>query len=86
MNTLPSVENSVPANHSAQAQPPAGRRTWPRVLGLGGLAAVALTGALVGGNLPRLRQQNKLDAEVAQAAAQPPRVTVAVAKLIGQAP
>ena len=65
MNTSPAVEMPVAANHSVQALPPVGhpspRRTWPRVLGLGGVAALALAAALVTGTLPRLRQQQAVD-------------------------
>src|SRR5215472_8887104 len=84
MNALLSVENPT-ADTSAPAQLPAGHpgrhRTWLRVLGLGGLAAVALAGALVAGTVPRLRQQEAVNAQAAAVANSPPRVTVAVARL-----
>jgi RND family efflux transporter MFP subunit len=56
------------------------RRAWPRVFALGGLAAVALAGALVAGTVPRLRQEQAVNAQAAAVANSPPRVTVAVAR------
>src|SRR6266568_5171674 len=58
------------------------KRHWPgtRALGIGALAAVTLTGALIVGTLPKWKQTQKVDAAAAEAAAAPPKVTVAVAK------
>jgi RND family efflux transporter MFP subunit len=56
------------------------KRAGPRLLAIGGLVVVALAGGLTAGIVPRLGQQNQLDAATTQAAAQPPRVTVAVAQ------
>jgi multidrug efflux pump subunit AcrA (membrane-fusion protein) len=61
------------------------RRAGRRVLAIGTLIVVALAGALAVGTLPRLRQQQQLDAATTQAAAQPPRVTVAVAQRMAPA-
>jgi len=55
-------------------------RAGRRVLVIGAVAVVALVGALAVGTLPRLRQQQRLDAAATQAAAQPPRVTVVIAR------
>ena len=58
------------------------KRRWPgtRALGIGALALVAVTGALIVGTLPKWKQTQKVDAAAAEAAAAPPKVTVAVAK------
>src|SRR5437660_46999 len=56
------------------------RRAGRRILVIGVLVIIALAGALAAGTLPRLSQQQQLDAAATKAAAQPPRVTVAVAK------
>jgi RND family efflux transporter MFP subunit len=50
------------------------------LLAIGALVVVALAGALAAGILPRLGQQRQLDAATTEAAAQPPRVTVTVAR------
>ena len=55
-------------------------RAGRRLLVIGIVVVVALAGALVIGTLPRLRQQQQLDTATARAAAQPPRVTVAIAR------
>jgi RND family efflux transporter MFP subunit len=55
------------------------RRSGLRLLGFGALAVTALSGALVAGTVPRLRQEQQLEAATAAAAAAPPRVTIAVA-------
>jgi len=69
---------------NASAPEPAGResrrRTGLRVLGIGALATVSLAGALIGGTLPRWRQEQDVNAAAAEAAAAPPQVTVAVAR------
>ena len=57
--------------------PPRGGR---RLLVGGGVIALALTGALAAGTLPRLRQEEKINAAAAEVAAAKPRVTVAVAR------
>ncbi|MGA2253525.1 MAG: efflux RND transporter periplasmic adaptor subunit [Thermoguttaceae bacterium] len=51
-----------------------------RLLGFGTLTAATLTGALAVGTLPRLRQEQQLEAATATAAAARPLVTVAVAQ------
>ena len=83
MSNTPSRELPVAANDSAAAQPPANpalpRRIWPRVLGLGGVIAVVLATALVSGTVPRLRQEQAVNAQAAAVANSAPRVTVAVA-------
>src|SRR5260370_33507097 len=56
------------------------RRAGRRALVIGALVLVVLAGALAVGTLPRLGQQKQLDAPATKAAAQPPRVTVAVAQ------
>jgi RND family efflux transporter MFP subunit len=76
----------------APAQPPVGgpvktdaevssrTRAGRRILVIGIVAAVILAGALIAGTMPRLAQQEAVDAAAAQVASTPPRVTVAVAK------
>src|SRR5262245_56585493 len=54
--------------------------SWRRVLALGGMSAVVLAGALVAGAMPRLRQEQAVNAQAAAAAHRPPRVTVAIAR------
>src|SRR6266478_9034038 len=58
------------------------KQHWPgtRALGIGALAVVAVTGALIVGTLPKWKQTQKVDAAAAETAAAPPRVTVAVAR------
>jgi RND family efflux transporter MFP subunit len=56
------------------------RRAKRRLVAIGALAAVALSGALAAGTLPRLRQQREVDAAAAEVAHSRPRVTVAVAR------
>jgi RND family efflux transporter MFP subunit len=56
------------------------RRAGHRVLVIGVFVLVALAAALAAGTLPKLREQRQLDSAATQAAAQPPRVTVAVAQ------
>jgi RND family efflux transporter MFP subunit len=84
VNTSPGVEKPVAANNSGQGQPPSGqpkpRRIWPRVLTLGGVAALLLAAALVVGTVPRLRQEEAVNVQAAAVANSPPRVTVATAQ------
>jgi RND family efflux transporter MFP subunit len=84
MNTSLSFEKPAAADTPAPARPPAGhrspRRAWLRILALAGLAAVALAGALVAGTVPRLRQEQEVNATASEVAAATPRVTVAVAR------
>jgi RND family efflux transporter MFP subunit len=84
--TQPSTENLVKDESpslAAESNPGEGesrRRAGRRVLLIGVLIIFALTGAMAAGALPRLWQQQKLDAAATKAAAQPPRVSVAVAQ------
>jgi RND family efflux transporter MFP subunit len=57
-----------------------GGKAGRRLLAIGGLAAVALAGALVAGTVPRLQREHELNAAANASAAAPPRVTVAVAR------
>src|SRR5580704_8924133 len=50
------------------------------VFGVGGMAVVALSGALTLGTVPRLKQQEALNAASSAAAAAPPRVNVVTAR------
>jgi RND family efflux transporter MFP subunit len=50
---------------------------------IGVLALLGLVGALAAGTLPRLRQQQRLQAAAARASTEQPRVTVAVARSAG---
>jgi RND family efflux transporter MFP subunit len=70
--------STAPGHSEAEGQ--SRRRAGRRLFVIGGVIVVALAGALAVGTLPRLRQQQQLDAATAQAAGQPPRVTVAVAQ------
>ncbi len=83
MNALPSVEKPA-ADTSAPPRSPAGhrapRRVWMRVLALGAVPAVALAGALIAGTVPRLRQEQAVNAQAATVASSPPRVPVAIAR------
>lgn len=74
--TRPLSTDDGPREPKSQSRTPAGRR----LLMIGVLVAVALAGTLAIGAVPRLRQQQRLDAATAQAANQPPRVSVAVAR------
>jgi RND family efflux transporter MFP subunit len=69
---------TVPEPSAAEGE--SRKRAGRRVLVIGALVVVALAAALAVGTLPRLRQQQALDAAATQAAAEPPRVTVAVAQ------
>jgi RND family efflux transporter MFP subunit len=84
MNVLPSIERLSADHTPAPARLPTARRSqrraWLSVLALCGLAAVALSGALVAGTLPRLRQEQAVNAQAAAVANSPPRVTVSVAR------
>jgi RND family efflux transporter MFP subunit len=75
--TLPQ-QRAAPGLSAAEVE--SRRRAGRRVLVIGALVLVVLAGALAVGTLPRLGQQKQLDAAAAQVAAQPPRVTVAVAQ------
>jgi RND family efflux transporter MFP subunit len=81
---MPVVPNGNGHPPAAQVHAPAavpGRGTaGRRVPALGALAAVVLAGALAAGTLPRLREEQAVKAAAAQAAAAPPRVTVAPAR------
>ena len=70
----------LPAPARTEAAAISGKRVGRRVLALAAFALVALTGALVAGTLPRLRQTQELDTAVAETIAQPPRVTVVTAR------
>ncbi len=74
MSALSSVENPAAAGPTETSP-----RRWPRVLAVGGLAVVALAGALVAGAVPRLRQEKAVNTAAAAAAASAPRVTIATA-------
>jgi RND family efflux transporter MFP subunit len=71
--TQPKVDSSLNPHPSSLSN---GRR----VLFFGIGTAIVLAAALTAGTIPRWRQQTAVDAAAAQAAAAPPRVTVAVAK------
>src|SRR6266566_2843256 len=82
MNALPSIarpaaDTSGPAGSPAEGSKP--RRVWFRLLALGGLIVVALAAAWVAGTVPRLRQEQAVNAQAAAVANSLPRVTVAVA-------
>ncbi|HEV3260111.1 MAG TPA: efflux RND transporter periplasmic adaptor subunit, partial [Gemmataceae bacterium] len=62
----------------SEAEDQSRRRAGKRLLVIGIVVVLALAGALAVGTLPRLSQQQRLDAATAQAAARAPRVTVAV--------
>jgi RND family efflux transporter MFP subunit len=86
MNRLPTTETVPNGKGQRHPVPPAPndaekesrRRAGRRVLALGGLAIVVLGGALVAGTLPRLRQEQNVNAAAAAVAVAPPKVTVAV--------
>src|SRR5205085_11251353 len=56
------------------------RRAGRRLLAIGAVVVVGLSGALAVGTLPRLQKERAVNAEAAQAAAAPPKVIVAVAR------
>jgi RND family efflux transporter MFP subunit len=70
----------LPAPAHTEAVTNSQKRAGWRVLGLAALAVVTLTGALVAGTLPRLRQTQELDTAAAETIARSPRVTVATAR------
>jgi multidrug efflux pump subunit AcrA (membrane-fusion protein) len=71
---------AAPGHSEAEGQ--SRRRAGRRLLVIGAVVVIALAGALAVGTLPRLQQQKQLDAAAAQAASQPPKVTVALAQRI----
>jgi RND family efflux transporter MFP subunit len=71
-----STGGPVQTDAAASSRTRAGRR----ILVIGIAAVIILAGALIAGTLPRLAQQNVVDAAAAQVASAPPRVNVAVAK------
>jgi RND family efflux transporter MFP subunit len=80
-NIAPDQNQPLPATPAASAaEGESRRRAGRRILVIGALVVVALAGALAVGTLPRLGQQRQLDAAAMQAAAQPPRVNVTVAR------
>jgi len=84
--TQSSIESAVidriPAElpQPSEAEGLSRRRAGRRLFVIGAVVVIALIGALTMGTLPRLRQEKQLDTAAAQAAAQPPRVTVAPAQ------
>jgi RND family efflux transporter MFP subunit len=80
--TQSSTENVVTAPERSEAESVSRRRAGWRFLVIGVLIIMALAAALTVGMLPRLWQRQKLDAAATQAASQPPRVTVAIAKRV----
>ncbi len=62
------------------AGPKRRRASALRLFGIGALLVTAMVGALAAATLPRLRQEQELDAATAQAAVAPPLVTVAIAQ------
>jgi RND family efflux transporter MFP subunit len=87
MSSLTTSEK-VASDRNEQPAAPTGaevasrKNAGPRLLVIGGVAIVLLAGALVGGTLPRLRQEKEVNASTAEAASALPRVTVAVAKKV----
>jgi RND family efflux transporter MFP subunit len=80
MTDHPTPEKEAPAPGTTEGRPiqaPTRRGHTVRLLGIGGLAALLLFGALSAGFVPRWRQESKLDGEAAV-----PKVTVAVAKRV----
>jgi membrane fusion protein, multidrug efflux system len=69
---------AAPTGAEVASRQNAGRR----LLVIGGVAIFLLAGALIGGTLPRLRQEKEVNASAAEAASALPRVTVAVAKKV----
>jgi RND family efflux transporter MFP subunit len=88
MTQLPTTETVTPERDHRLPETPARteaekesrRRAGRRVLALGALAVVILGAALVGGTLPRLRQEREVNAAAAEVSAAPPRVTVAIVR------
>ncbi|HZV05726.1 MAG TPA: efflux RND transporter periplasmic adaptor subunit [Gemmataceae bacterium] len=70
----------VPTPAHTEAVTPSRKHAGRRVLALAALAVVTLTGALVAGTLPRLRQIQELDTAAAETITRPSRVTVATAR------
>src|SRR5258708_5381253 len=85
-NVAPEQSPPLPAAPGrSEAEGASWRRAGRRVLAIGAFIVVALAGALAMGIVPRQLQQRQLDAATTQAADQPPRVTVAVAKRVAPA-
>src|SRR2546427_10570395 len=88
MTKLPPTETVTPERDHrlpdtpahTEAEKESRRRAGRRVLALGALAVVILGAALVGGTLPRLRQEREVNAAAAAVSAAPPRVTVATVR------
>jgi len=89
MSSAPPIEKADPTQTAAEQSgapksvesntlpnSPAKRRVSLRVVTVIALAAVLLSVALIAGTLPRLRQQQKVNAAAAEVAAAPQRVTV----------
>src|SRR5207248_10876453 len=76
----PATQQPLTPPGPSEAERESRRRAGRRLLVLGCVIVIALAAALAVGTLPKLWQQQQLDAAVTQAAAQPPRVTVAIAK------
>jgi RND family efflux transporter MFP subunit len=76
------AQNVVASPERSGAETDSRRRAGPRLLMIGVLIVALLAGALTLGTLPRLWQQRRLDDGATQAASQPPRVSVAIAKRI----
>ena len=79
---MSTAQNVVASPERSGAESDSRRRAGRRLLVIGVLLVALLAGALTLGTLPRLWQQRQLDAAAAQAASQPPRVSVAIAKRI----
>ena len=78
--TQTSTENVVTVPENGRVETDSRRHAGRRLVVIGVLIVIGLAGALAMGTLPRLWQKQKLDSAATQAASQPPRVTVAVAK------
>jgi RND family efflux transporter MFP subunit len=79
---LTTVQNVIASPERSGAETDSRHRAGRRLLVIGVLIVALLAGALTLGTLPRLWQQRQLDTAATQAASQPPRVSVAIAKRI----
>jgi RND family efflux transporter MFP subunit len=80
-NVVADQNRALPASpERTEAEGESRRRAGRRLLVIGVLIVVALAGALALGTLPRLWQQQKLEAAATEGASKLPRVTVAIAK------